>query len=203
MKKNNQLKNGFTLIEVLISIVILSIVAVITSNFLKSSIESRDTVFRKSHDIYNFNLISNSLNEDLINAVNIPMSDYRGENKSATFIGGANSNSFSFTTKVLAKNIHLKSLVRVQYLLEDKSFLRRQYYAASPSDADAYIETILLQDIKDFKLQFSDASRWYFIWPIGPITQRQIPRLIKVSAINKHNEEFIWVIKPSIETVYE
>ena len=203
MKTNKYFKGGFTLIEVLISLVILSIVTIITSNFLKSSIESKEFVSRKSQDTYQFNLLSNTLDQDLINAVNVPIADFRGEFKKATFIGRANSPSFSFTTKTLTKDLNLKSLVRVQYLLQDESFLRRQYFAASPSNTNEYFETELFKNIKDFKLEFADKNRWYFIWPIGPITQRQIPHLVKISIINNQNEKFIWVIKPSIDTVYE
>ena len=203
MKTNKYFKGGFTLIEVLISLVILSIVTLITSNFLKSSIESKDFVSRKSQDTYKFNLLSNTLDQDLIHAVNVPMTDFRGGLKYATFIVVSNSSSFTFTTKTLTKDLNLKSLVRVQYLLQDESFLRRQYYAASPSNTNEYLETELFKNIKDFKLEFADKNRWYFIWPIGPITQRQIPHLVKVSIINNQNEKFIWVIKPSIDTVYE
>ena len=79
MKKNKDHKKGFTLIEVLISIVILSLIAVITSNFLNSSIQSRDLVSGKSQDIYEFNLLTSTLTNDLINAVNIPLINFRGD----------------------------------------------------------------------------------------------------------------------------
>ena len=93
MKKNKDFKKGFTLVEVLISIVILSLIAVITSNFLKSSIQSRDLVSGKSQYIYEFNLLTSTLNEDLINAVNVPLINFRGDSEKATFIGGADTDS--------------------------------------------------------------------------------------------------------------
>jgi len=98
LRKNKHSNQGFTLIEVLISIVILSLIAVITSNFLKSSIQSRDFVSVKSKEIYEFNLLTSTLNEDFINAVNIPLTNFRGDMEKATFIGGANTDSFSFIT---------------------------------------------------------------------------------------------------------
>ena len=112
MKKNKDHKKGFTLIEVLISIVILSLIAVITSNFLKSSIQSRDLVSGKSQDIYEFNLLTSTLTNDLINAVNIPLINFRGDREKATFIGGANTDSFSFITKAITQDISSKDLVR-------------------------------------------------------------------------------------------
>ncbi len=203
MKKNKDHKKGFTLIEVLISIVILSLIAVITSNFLKSSIQSRDLVSGKSQDIYEFNLLTSTLNEDLINAVNVPLRNFRGDSEMATFIGGANTDSFSFITKAITQDISSKDLVRVQYILENQSLLRRQYYAASPANPLEYMETIMFEDVDNFQLEFADKTQWFYVWPQGLITQRQIPNLIKISIINNKNESFTWIINPKINTVYD
>lgn len=203
MKKNNYPNKGFTLIEVLISIVILSLIAVITSNFLKSSIQSRDFISVKSQEIYEFNLVSSTLNEDLINAVNIPLTNFRGDLENATFIGDANSDSFSFITKMIVQDISSKTLVKVQYVLENQSLLRRQYFAASPANQFEYIETIMFEDIDTLELEFADKTKWYYAWPQGPITQKQIPSLVKILITNNQNESFAWIISPNIKTVYE
>ena len=50
--KNNS--KGFTLIEVLVSIVILSIIAVVSTNFLQSSVEARDESSKKLQNIILF-----------------------------------------------------------------------------------------------------------------------------------------------------
>ena len=203
MRKNKHSNQGFTLIEVLISIIILSLIAVITSNFLKSSIQSRDFVSVKSKEIYEFNLLTNTLNEDLINAVNIPLTNFRGDMEKATFIGGANTDSFSFITKAITQDISSKDLVRVEYVLENQSLVRRQYYAASPANPLEYMETMLYEDVGNLQLEFAGKTQWYYAWPQGPITQRQIPNLIKVSITNKQNESFVWIVNPSINTTYE
>ena len=203
MRKNKHSNQGFTLIEVLISIVILSLIAVITSNFLKSSIQSRDFVSGKSKEIYEFNLLTSTLNEDLINAVNIPLTNFRGDMEKATFIGGANTDSFSFITKAITQDISSKDLVRVEYVLENQSLVRRQYYAASPANPLEYMETMLYEDVGNLQLEFAGKTQWYYAWPQGPITQRQIPNLIKVSITNKQNESFVWIVNPSINTIYE
>ena len=203
MKKNKDYKKGFTLIEVLISIVILSLIAVITSNFLKSSIQSRDLVSAKSQDIYEFNLLTSTLNEDLINAVNVPLTNFRGDREKATFIGGANTDSFSFTTKAITQEISSKDLVRVQYVLDNQSLVRRQYYAASPANPLEYMETVLFEDINNLQLEFADKTRWFYAWPQEQITQRQIPSLVKVLITTNQDESFVWIVNPNINTLYE
>ena len=77
MRLINLTSKGFTLIEVLISIFILSVIAVITTSFLQSTIQSKDIVFRKSQETHQFNLLSSSLQEDLMNAQNIPLTNFR------------------------------------------------------------------------------------------------------------------------------
>ena len=121
----------------------------------------------------------------------------------ATFIGGANTDSFSFITKAITQDISSKDLVRVQYILENQSLLRRQYYAASPANPLEYMETIMFEDVDNFQLEFADKTQWFYVWPQGPITQRQIPNLIKISIINNKNESFTWIINPKINTVYD
>jgi prepilin-type N-terminal cleavage/methylation domain-containing protein len=49
------MKKGFTLIEVLISLVILSIIAIVSTNFLQSSIDLRNQSKSKVDDIKVFN----------------------------------------------------------------------------------------------------------------------------------------------------
>ena len=157
----------------------------------------------KSQDIYEFNLLTSTLTNDLINAVNIPLINFRGDREKATFIGGANTDSFSFITKAITQDILSKDLVRIEYVLENQSLLRRQYYAASPANPLEYMETKLFEDIDNLQLEFADKTRWFYSWPQGPITQRQIPNLIKVSITNNQDESFVWIVNPNINTVYE
>ena len=115
MKKNRYLKNGFTLIEVLISLVILSIITLITSSFLQSSIASKEMVFTKSSHTFQFNLLSDALREDVVNAVNIPLLDSRGETQPETFRSRLNANSLKFITKIRSGKTFSNSLVQVEY----------------------------------------------------------------------------------------
>lgn len=198
MRLINLTSKGFTLIEVLISIFILSVIAVITTSFLQSTIQSKDIVFRKSQETHQFNLLSSSLQEDLMNAQNIPLTNFRGVSEGASFIGGLSEESFSFITKDVSKHIPSSSLVRVQYLLNNSSFLRRQYYAAAPSSPGEYLETTLFEDVDELNLMFSDGVSWHYSWPpSNALSERKIPTLMQIT-INKNDQSFLWVIKPIV-----
>ena len=72
LKKTN---DGFTLIEVMISIVIVSLILIISTNILESSITSRNQTLNLLDDVKEFNLVSNTLRRDFRQALNIPMRD--------------------------------------------------------------------------------------------------------------------------------
>ena len=203
MKKNNSVTQGFTLIEVLISIVILSIITIITSTFLQSSINSKNLVFNKSADILQINLFGDRLKQDLVNAVNVPLLDQRGEIMEATFQGDINSKIFSFVTRATSNTLSSKLLVKVQYYLKDNELIRRQFFAASPSSSEDYYETVLFTGVKDIELEFSNGTSWFYFWPQDSFSKKQIPTLVKVVVDMGEDTIFTWIIDPQVRSYYE
>ncbi len=203
MKKNNLPSKGFTLIEVLISLVILSIITVITSSFLQSSIQSKEIVFSKSAHTLKINLLADALREDVTNAVNIPLLDSRGEPQTRTFYSGQNSDSFTFITKIRSGKSFSSSMVQVQYLVEDDKLLRRQFFAPAPSNLSRFSETVLLQNIKNINFEFSDNNTWFYFWPTDQLTSLKFPRLIKIDLENQDEQIFSWIVHSNHKNIYE
>jgi len=203
LKKNNSVTLGFTLIEVLISIVILSIITIITSTFLQSSINSKNLVFNKSADILQINLFGDRLKQDLVNAVNVPLLDQRGEIMEATFQGDINSKIFSFVTRATSNTLSSKLLLKVQYYLKDNELIRRQFFAASPSSSEDYYETVLFTGVKDIELEFSNGTSWFYFWPQDSFSKKQIPTLVKVVVDMGEDTIFTWIIDPQVRSYYE
>ena len=77
---------GFTLLEVLISLIILSIIAVVSTNFLQSSVVLKNQADNKLEMIREFDLGSHILRRDFLATVNAPMRDSFG-NRVSSFIG--------------------------------------------------------------------------------------------------------------------
>lgn len=76
MKQEATLLNknkGFTLIEVLVSIVILSIIAVVSTNFLQSSVDAREESSNKLQDLKEFNIASSIVRRDMRQILNVPI----------------------------------------------------------------------------------------------------------------------------------
>ena len=89
------MKKGFTLIEVLISLVILSIIAIVSTNFLLSSIDLRNQSKSKVDDIKVFNLGVSTIRRDLMSTVNLQMRDNFG-NQLPNFIGSNTDKKITF-----------------------------------------------------------------------------------------------------------
>lgn len=192
-------REGFTLIEVLISIVILSVITIITSSFLQSSIQSRSDVLQKSKEVLEMNLFSTTLRSDFSNAINIPLFDFQGRSIGSTFYGELGSGGFEFITSLHSDG----APVKVQYLFEDESFIRKQFFAQHPADPEAYISMVLMKNVEFAQFEFSDGSNWFFNWPQNDVTSRKIPRLLKIYIEKEYDQNFTWIIPQYLPQTYE
>jgi type II secretion system protein J len=197
--KNN--KKGFTLIEVLVSIVILSIIAIVSTNFLQSSISAREEGAKKLQNIKELNIASSILRRDMRQILNVPIRDYFGNNLKGNFIADAISNSIVFTTLVNS-SFSTSRVRRVEYLYQDKKFIRRQYFADNPYSYEEYFETTLLDEVTEIEFSYMTNRKWYPVWPIDITTKVKIPELVKITFV-KNDLKYEWIINPNIDYVYK
>ena len=69
---------GFTIIEVLVTLIILSMIAIITSNILQSSLESEKESTQRLNSIKELNLASSILRRDIRQIANVSIKDFYG-----------------------------------------------------------------------------------------------------------------------------
>ena len=203
MERNNKnLRSGFTLIEVLIAIIIMTVIAVISTNILQSSLSSREFTNQSLEKIKKINLASNLVRRDFRQSVNVPMKDLYGQPLKATFLSPEGSKRIIFTVLVNRYSEETSGVRRVEYLFNENSFIRRQYFAGNPYSSSDYSESVLFKDIDDVKISFSDGSKWVNSWPLDELTQRSIPRLIQIKLMQK-NKSIEWIISPKNDYVYQ
>ena len=85
-----------------------------------------------------------------------------------TFISELNSDNLMFTTKVKSFSNEVSPLKRVQYVVEDKNFVRKQYYSSNPYNQDEYPKSIIINDIDKLQLSFLNENKWHQSWPVSP-----------------------------------
>ena len=202
LKENNKSNQGFTLIEVLISIVIVTIITIVSTNILQSSLSSRDATFKVLNQVQQFNLASTMMRRDLRQAINVPMRDFYGNNFNATLLSPQGSNQLMFTTLIHDEDLSVSNVRRIEYLYDENKFFRRQYYVDNPYLNEDYFQTDLFEEIDDFRVSFSNGNKWVNHWPIDPIPERTIPTLVRIQ-FAKENKTFEWIISPNINNVYQ
>ena len=194
------MKKGFTLIEVLISLVILSIIAIVSTNFLQSSIDLRNQSKSKVDDIKVFNLGVSTIRRDLMSTVNLPMRDNFG-NQLPNFIGSNTDKKITFLGFINRIDSLRSSISRIEYLFDDTKFIRRVYFTADPYDYDDHIDSVIFDNIDDVEISFLSDNRWFTEWPAGQTAAYKIPKLVKIE-INDKDRDFEIIINPNIDYVY-
>ena len=194
------MKKGFTLIEVLISLVILSIIAIVSTNFLQSSIDLRNQSKSKVDDIKVFNLGVSTIRRDLMSTVNLPMRDNFG-NQLPNFIGSNTDKKITFLGFINRIDSSRSSISRIEYLFDDTKFIRRVYFTADPYDYDDHIDSVIFDNIDDVEISFLSDNRWFTEWPTGQTAAYKIPKLVKIE-INDKDRDFEIIINPNIDYVY-
>ena len=194
------MKKGFTLIEVLISLVILSIIAIVSTNFLQSSIDLRNQSKSKVDDIKVFNLGVSTIRRDLMSTVNLPMRDNFG-NQLPNFIGSNTDKKITFLGFINRIDSSRSSISRIEYLFDDTKFIRRVYFTADPYDYDDHIDSVIFDNIEDVEISFLSDNRWFTEWPAGQTAAYKIPKLVKIE-INDKDRDFEIIINPNIDYVY-
>ena len=194
------MKKGFTLIEVLISLVILSIIAIVSTNFLQSSIDLRNQSKSKVDDIKVFNLGVSTIRRDLMSTVNLPMRDNFG-NQLPNFIGSNTDKKITFLGFINRIDSSRSSISRIEYLFDDTKFIRRVYFTADPYDYDDHIDSVIFDNIDDVEISFLSDNRWFTEWPAGQTASYKIPNLVKIE-INDNDRDFEIIINPNIDYVY-
>ena len=195
-------RKGFTIIEVLVTLIILSMIAMISSNILQSSLISEKESSERLSSMTELSLASSSVRRDIRQIANVSIKDFYGNKLYGTFISDMNKENLMFTTKVKSFSNEVSPLKRVEYVIEDKNFIRKQYYSSNPYTLDSYNESILIKNIDNFKMSFLDSNKWYQSWPINKITSKKIPTLIKIE-FSLDNKTYNWIINPNIDYAVE
>ena len=188
---------GFTIIEVLVSLVILSMIAIVSSNILKSSLESEQETSAQLNSIKELSLASTIIRRDFRQIVNARMKDFYGNNLYGTIINQINSDSLIFNSNTKSISNDVSPIKRINYELIDNKLVRKQFFSSNPYSQDDFTEIELIKDIENLQLSFFHENSWHESWPISLITSKKIPTLIKIE-FSKKNKEYSWIIDPNI-----
>ena len=196
------MRKGFTLIEVLVSLVILSIIVIISSNILQSSLETERVASKRLNDVKNINFSSIIIKRDIRQIINVPLRDFYGNSINGTMIGNNIEKKISFNSKIKSNSENTSPLKRIEYIIENDNFIRKQFYSANPYDANQYFESKLIKNVSEMNIEFMYKQKWHSQWPINKETETVIPTLIRFE-FKKDKKDYIWIIEPNINYVFQ
>ena len=188
---------GFTIIEVLVSLVILSMIAIVSSNILKSSLETEQETSLQLDSIKELNLASTIIRRDFRQIANVSLKDYYGNNLYGTLLSKVNSKSVTFNSNIKSISNEVSPIKRINYELIDNKLIRKQFFSSNPYSQDDFTQMELIKDIENLQFSFLYENTWHESWPISLITSKKIPTLIKIE-FSKKNKEYLWIIDPNL-----
>ena len=191
------MNKGFTIIEVLVSLAILSMIALVSSNILKSSLATEQQTKQHLDSIKELNLASTIVRRDIRQIVNVSSKDFYGNDMYGTFISPINSQSLMFSSNIKSLSDEISPIKRIQYDLVDGTLNRKQFFSSNPYEPDDYTNTELINNIDYIEFTYLYENSWHESWPISLITSKKIPTLIKIE-FSKQNKDYSWIIDPNI-----
>jgi type II secretion system protein J len=191
------MNKGFTIIEVLVSLAILSMIALVSSNILKSSLATEQQTKQHLDSIKELNLASTIVRRDIRQIVNVSSKDFYGNDMYGTFMSPINSQSLMFSSNIKSLSDEISPIKRIQYELVDGTLNRKQFFSSNPYEPDDYTNTELINNIDYLEFTYFYENSWHESWPISLITSKKIPTLIKIE-FSKQNKDYSWIIDPNI-----
>ena len=191
---------GFTLIEVLISLVIFSIILTITSIFLTSSIDTLGISQSKSQKIKDIGAASILFRRDVRQSANLPIRNFEFFDQTfSTMYSQVNSNKLSFVSLNKSSDGYTTNYIEYEFI--DNNLVRRQFFVANPADINQQQSIELLKNVSQGEFEFYTSNKWFNYWPVNQSSDKRLPRLIRIKfKINEEPYEF--VVNPTINYGY-
>ena len=172
------IKQGFTLIEILIALLAASIISIMSFDYLSNSVFLKERVEQNINlNNKHFNAI-NILRLDLMQSVPFQMKDTTGRDLNVSFIGGKDDQILKFITLNSSDTSNSYSkLRRVTYIYKDNT-LSRQTTLVNKEDK-ILSNRLLLEDIYDLEFKYGqEAESLSDEWPNIDSTDKNAPEYI-------------------------
>ena len=172
------IKQGFTLIEILIALLAASIISIMSFDYLSNSVFLKERVEQNINlNNKHFNAI-NILRLDLMQSVPFQMKDTTGRDLNVSFIGGKDDQILKFITLNSSDTSNSYSkLRRVTYIYKDNT-LSRQTTLVNKEDK-ILSNRLLLEDIYNLEFKYGEeAESLIDEWPNIDSTDKNAPEYI-------------------------
>ena len=159
---------GFTLLELLISIVIFGLVAAMAYSGLNNVLLVRTQTEARTQELYKLQMAMTLMERDIEQIVDRPVRDEYGEPQAAFMANEYGDYLLEFTRTGWLNPLNLprSHLQRIAYSLKDEKLIRSIWYVLDRAqDSEAY-DIVLLEDVKSLEIRYlDDKKEWQRSWP--------------------------------------
>lgn len=156
---------GFTLLELLVAIAILSLVAVGSYQMLFDTIATRDQAMLRERGLRDLQRAQMLLQRDLLQVVQRPIRDEFGDLQPAFLIPRENSLEFTRLGWRNPLQQARSDLVRVRYQVSNGRLLREHWPVLDRVRDSTPVQIVLLEKVSDFHVRARSGGNWAPAWP--------------------------------------
>ncbi len=178
--KTNIIQNqsGFSLIETLLAVFILSVISLISLNIMSSFADANQMVTNKTSQMDDIEKARHYLRADLKNAFSHQFllgASIEAEDDRLFGLSRANS-------EISMINDNWSTAETIEYRFVDKKLIRRSYDRPNAMENTDFRDYVLLENISDISLRYYDGQFWQEKW-ISPSNGSAVypPRAIEIS----------------------
>lgn len=178
---------GFTLVEVLVTLVVFSMLSVAGLSVLNQSITAKGQADRINEHVEQLRRTHALLKSDLAQLVQRPTRDRFGGRDPLIFVGGKTLETQSVLRLVRDgwdNPLGLErrsSLQKVEYHLQDGNLIRRAYLQLDSSANDQFIDLVLLSGVDAADLSFLVRGQWYDAWSVKANGMGVFPSVVAIN----------------------
>lgn len=179
-------ERGFTLLELLVAIAILSLVAVGSYQLLFGTIATRDNALARERGLRDLQRAGMLLQRDLVQTVKRPVRDEFGDLQPAFLTPRENSMELTRLGWRNPQQQVRSELVRVRWQVLDGKLVREYWPVLDRARSSQPVQTVLLEGVSDFRVMVRAGGNWVPAWPPLGDGQRKpadqpLPEAVEVS----------------------
>ena len=199
-------QKGFTLPEVLISLLIFAMISGACVYSLRLGVDSRDQLVASDAELKELQIARLLIKEDFAQVINRPVRDEFGRLVPASFHGGktglfSRRNNDEEPLVAFVRSGWLNPNARsprsalqyVEYVFKDKALLRRARVYLDDASRSESLERVLLDDLEAVRVEYLVGAargelQWVNQWPVAD-NGSPAPRAIAITTIDINGEE--------------
>jgi general secretion pathway protein J len=178
----NTRARGFTLLELLISLVIFGLIAAMAYSALNNVLIARSQTEARVQKLYKLQMALTMMERDVEQVVDRPIRDEYGDEKPA-LVGNEYGDyllEFTHTGWLNPLSSPRSSMQRVAYSIKDEKLIRTLWYVLDRAQDSEHYDTVLMEGVKALEFRYLDSNgEWQRSWPPQTLSgslQSQVPQ---------------------------